>query len=114
MLLFNQEMSSWNAEKLPGECIGNCDSQRAENSVREPVPQIERNEHSEKDCMKHGICSHDVLHDGESDSSPNMANKNMMKKVYLSQVSFFLVQRAFFYKMNTQEACGLPTPCIPI
>ncbi|GLU19325.1 hypothetical protein SLE2022_355810 [Rubroshorea leprosula] len=67
-------------EKLPGECIGNLDSHRAENSVKVPVPQIEQNEHSEKDCMKHGICSHEVLHDGESDSSPNMANKNLMKK----------------------------------
>ncbi|GLT82166.1 hypothetical protein SLE2022_005740 [Rubroshorea leprosula] len=67
-------------EQLPGDHTGNFDGARAGNLVNEPVWQNGRNEHSEEGCMEHGICSHEVLHNGESDSSSNVANNNMMMK----------------------------------
>lgn len=89
LLVLNKKFSPWNAEQLPGEHIGNFDGGRAGNLVNEQVWQNQRNEHSEEGCMEHGICSHEVLHNGESDFSSHVADNNrMMKKVFFSFFNF--------------------------
>jgi hypothetical protein len=45
------------------------------NFVNQPVSRNEANEQFEMCCGENGICSHEVLRDGESDSGSKMVRK---------------------------------------
>ncbi|CAK9183470.1 unnamed protein product [Ilex paraguariensis] len=61
-----------------GEHSGDFDDGRAENLGDQLLLLNEAGEQSERCCGKHGICSHEVLRDGESDSNP-IQNKIVRK-----------------------------------
>ncbi|XP_021277860.1 NAD(H) kinase 1 isoform X1 [Herrania umbratica] len=69
-----------NAERFSAEHNGDFDCGRVENSNNQLVQKNEPDGHSEKGCMKHGICSHEVLRDRESDSNSNGDHNKMMRK----------------------------------
>ncbi|OMP09550.1 hypothetical protein COLO4_05366 [Corchorus olitorius] len=68
------------AERSSAEENGDFDCGRVENPDNQLIQQNELDEHSEKCCMKHGICSHEVLRDRVSDSNCNKDHSKMMRK----------------------------------
>ncbi|KAL9455145.1 hypothetical protein AB3S75_010536 [Citrus x aurantiifolia] len=52
---------------------------RLENSTSQPVLLNQEHEHSNRACLEHGICSHEVLQDAK-DVDSNMVNNKIMKK----------------------------------
>ncbi|KAH9741400.1 NAD(H) kinase 1 [Citrus sinensis] len=52
---------------------------RLENSTSQPVLLNQEREHSNRACLEHGICSHEVLQDAK-DVDSNMVNNKIMKK----------------------------------
>ncbi|KAF9665642.1 hypothetical protein SADUNF_Sadunf16G0144200 [Salix dunnii] len=67
--------------KSPGECNGDINAQQMENSTSQPRLRNEANEQSENCCIN-GLCSHEFLHDGETDSRGKAVQKKMMRKVH--------------------------------
>ncbi|XP_061959259.1 NAD(H) kinase 1-like isoform X1 [Populus nigra] len=65
--------------KSPGECNTDIDAQRVENSTNQPMQRNETNELSEN-CSTNGLCSHEILHDGETDSQAKAVPNRIMKK----------------------------------
>ncbi|KAF6140757.1 hypothetical protein GIB67_035184 [Kingdonia uniflora] len=57
----------------------------AENLSDQTVPQTISIEQLEKCCGKHGICSHEVLRDGETDFESKMNHNKIRKKVSSTQ-----------------------------
>ncbi|TYH53928.1 hypothetical protein ES332_D09G133800v1 [Gossypium tomentosum] len=68
------------AEQFSAEKNGDLDCERVKNSDNQSMLQNESNEHSETGCMKHGIWSHEVLRDRESDSNSNADRNKIMRK----------------------------------
>ncbi|MBA0615503.1 hypothetical protein Godav_015631 [Gossypium davidsonii] len=68
------------AEQFSAEKNGDIDCERVKNSDNQSMLQNESNEHSETGCMKHGIWSHEVLRDRESDSNSNADRNKIMRK----------------------------------
>ncbi|XP_022729891.1 NAD(H) kinase 1-like isoform X2 [Durio zibethinus] len=68
------------AERISAEQNGGIDCRTIKNSDNQLMLQNESDEHREKGCMKHGICSHEVLRDRESDSNSNVDCNKMMRK----------------------------------
>ncbi|KDP22112.1 hypothetical protein JCGZ_25943 [Jatropha curcas] len=66
-------------EHLPRECNGDCNKERTLNSKNLLVSSNGTNGQSE-DCCTNGICSHEVLQDGETDSDPMMVKSRIMRK----------------------------------
>ncbi|XP_038695050.1 NAD(H) kinase 1-like isoform X3 [Tripterygium wilfordii] len=66
-------------ERIQGECDRDFNDKKIENSANKPVMWNQTHERSEDCCMEHGICSHEVLRDGGTDSDSNMVNKMMRK-----------------------------------
>ncbi|XP_034687558.1 NAD(H) kinase 1 isoform X3 [Vitis riparia] len=64
-------------ELSSGEHNGDCS---AENLTNQPMMCNEARKQSERCCGKHGICSHEVLHNGEIDSDTEMVNNKFMRK----------------------------------
>ncbi|MBA0767623.1 hypothetical protein Gotri_016487, partial [Gossypium trilobum] len=67
-------------EQFSAEKNGDIDCERVKNSDNQSMLQNESNEHSETGCMKHGIWSHEVLRDRESDSNSNADCNKIMRK----------------------------------
>ncbi|XP_011032051.1 PREDICTED: NAD(H) kinase 1-like isoform X2 [Populus euphratica] len=65
--------------KSPGECNADIDAQRVENSTNQPMQRNETNEQSEN-CSTNGLCSHEILHDGETDSQAKEVPNRIMRK----------------------------------
>ncbi|KAH8498976.1 hypothetical protein Peur_074126 [Populus x canadensis] len=65
--------------KSPGECNADIDAQRVENSTNQPMQRNETNEQSEN-CSTNGLCSHEILHDGETDSQAKAVPNRIMRK----------------------------------
>ncbi|KAJ6424779.1 hypothetical protein OIU84_025534 [Salix udensis] len=65
--------------KSPGECNGDINAQQMENSTSQPMLRNEANEQSESCCIN-GLCSHEFLHDGETDSRGKAVQNKMMRK----------------------------------
>ncbi|KAL4335275.1 hypothetical protein GQ457_07G036550 [Hibiscus cannabinus] len=59
---------------------GNVDCGRVKNLDNQLMLQNELDEHFEDCCMKHGICSHEVLRDRESDSNSTVDRSKMTRK----------------------------------
>ncbi|TYI10357.1 hypothetical protein E1A91_A09G122500v1 [Gossypium mustelinum] len=68
------------AEQFSAEKNGDIDCERVKNSDNQSMLQNESNEYSETGCMKHGIWSHEVLRDRESDSNSNADRNKIMRK----------------------------------
>lgn len=68
------------AEQSLRENNGVSEGGRLENSTNQPVLLNQEREHSNRACLEHGICSHEVLQDAE-DVDSNMVNNKIMKKV---------------------------------
>jgi NAD+ kinase len=66
--------------KSPGECNGDIDAQRVENSTNQPMLRNETIEQSEN-CSTNGLCSHEILHDGGTDSQAKAVPNRIMRKV---------------------------------
>lgn len=64
-------------ELSSGEHNGDCS---AENLTNQPMMCNEARKQSERCCGKHGIFSHEVLHNGEIDSDTEMVNNKFMRK----------------------------------
>ncbi|KAE8734765.1 NAD(H) kinase 1 [Hibiscus syriacus] len=62
------------------EQSGNIDCGRVKNLDKQLMQQNDLDEQFEECCMKHGICSHEVLRDRESDSNSNVDRSKMMRK----------------------------------
>ncbi|XP_059625040.1 NAD(H) kinase 1 isoform X1 [Cornus florida] len=58
----------------------NFNDERADKWENQPVLSNQANEQSEKCCGKNGICSHEVLRDGEPDSISNVVEDRFMRK----------------------------------
>ncbi|XP_011045414.1 PREDICTED: NAD(H) kinase 1-like isoform X1 [Populus euphratica] len=67
--------------KSPGECNGDINTQQMENSTNQHMLRNEANEQSEN-CCTNGLCSHEILHDGETDSHAKAVQNKMMRKVH--------------------------------
>ncbi|KAJ6670795.1 putative proteinD KINASE [Salix viminalis] len=65
--------------KSPGECNGDIDAQRAESLTNQPMLRNETKEQSEN-CSTNGLCSHDILHDGETGSQAKAVPNRIMRK----------------------------------
>lgn len=64
---------------------------RLESSTSQPVLLNQEREHSNRACLEHGICSHEVLQDAK-DVDSNMVNNKIMKKVsYVINVVFITI-----------------------
>ncbi|PPR97733.1 hypothetical protein GOBAR_AA22939 [Gossypium barbadense] len=59
---------------------GNIDCGKVKNSDKQLMQQNELDKIFDECCMKHGICSHEVLRDRGSDSSSNVDRSKMMRK----------------------------------
>ncbi|GAV67899.1 NAD_kinase domain-containing protein [Cephalotus follicularis] len=66
-------------DSSPEEHVGDFDSGRIGNSAHQQMSNQET-VNSGKGNMEHGICSHDVLQDGESDSDPSVVYNRIMRK----------------------------------
>jgi NAD+ kinase len=66
--------------KSPGECNADIDAQRVENSTNQPMLRNETIEQSEN-CSTNGLCSHEILHDGGTDSQAKAVPNRIMRKV---------------------------------
>ncbi|XVE78921.1 hypothetical protein DITRI_Ditri14bG0016800 [Diplodiscus trichospermus] len=75
-----RNMQMEHKEQFSAEVNGDIDCGSVKNSDNQLMQQNEPDEHSEKGCMKHGICSHEVLRDRESGSNSNGDCNKMMKK----------------------------------
>lgn len=53
-----------------------------ENLAKQPMHCNEANENSEGGCTENGICSHEVLDDGESCLGSKAAHNKMIRKVF--------------------------------
>ncbi|RVW18252.1 NAD(H) kinase 1 [Vitis vinifera] len=67
----------WDLKLSSGEHNGDCS---AENLTNQPMMCNEARKQSERCCGKHGIFSHEVLHNGEIDSDTEMVNNKFMRK----------------------------------
>ncbi|XP_022752359.1 NAD(H) kinase 1-like isoform X2 [Durio zibethinus] len=67
-------------ERFSAEPNSDIDCGRVKNLDNQLMQQNEPHDHSEEVCMKHGICSHEVLRDRESDLNSNVDCNRMMKK----------------------------------
>ncbi|KAL3580056.1 hypothetical protein D5086_017891 [Populus alba] len=65
--------------KSPGECNAGIDAQRVENSTNQPMLRNETNEQSEN-WSTNGLCSHEILHDGETNSQAKAVPSRIMRK----------------------------------
>ncbi|XP_024464595.1 NAD(H) kinase 1 isoform X3 [Populus trichocarpa] len=65
--------------KSPGECNADIDAQRVENSTNQPMLRNETIEQSEN-CSTNGLCSHEILHDGGTDSQAKAVPNRIMRK----------------------------------
>ncbi|KAJ6385211.1 hypothetical protein OIU77_028407 [Salix suchowensis] len=65
--------------KSPGECNGDIDAQRAESLTNQPMLRNETKEQSEN-CCTNGLCSHEILHDGETGSQAKAVPNRIMRK----------------------------------
>ncbi|GFZ20702.1 NAD kinase 1 [Actinidia rufa] len=66
-----------------GESIGECNGERTGNSADEPVLSNQTHEQSDVCCGKNGICSHEVLRDGDTDSNFDVVQNKVMRKISL-------------------------------
>ncbi|KAK9125228.1 hypothetical protein Scep_014074 [Stephania cephalantha] len=66
--------------ELPSGDDNCCEHERIGNVHNESVLQTRSNEQSEKCCGKHGICSHEVLRDGERDPGSKILHDKYMRK----------------------------------
>lgn len=74
-------MFGYVAEHTRRESNGVIDEGKLENAIDKLVIPNQANDHSNSGCMEHGICSHDVLRDMESESKSNVSHGKMMRKV---------------------------------
>lgn len=65
-----------------GESNGDVNCERVDISADQPVLSRQTCEQSEVCCGKHGLCSHEVLRDGDPDSDCNVAHNRMTRKVF--------------------------------
>ncbi|KAI8526145.1 hypothetical protein RHMOL_Rhmol13G0286100 [Rhododendron molle] len=63
-----------------GESNGDVNGERADSSADQPVLSSQTYKQSEVCCGKHGLCSHEVLRDGEPDSDCNVVQNRMTRK----------------------------------
>ncbi|KAA8528073.1 hypothetical protein F0562_035058 [Nyssa sinensis] len=63
----------------PSSGAQNVNGERAEN-VEDPVLSCQASEQSERCCGKNGICSHEVLRDGEPDCDSSVVQNRIMRK----------------------------------
>ncbi|XP_057484109.1 NAD(H) kinase 1 isoform X2 [Actinidia eriantha] len=63
-----------------GESIGECNGERTGNSADQPVLSNQTHEQSDVCCGKNGICSHEVLRDGDTDSNSDVVQNKVMRK----------------------------------
>ena len=64
-----------------GESVGECNGERTGNSADQPVLSNQTHEQSDVCCGKNGICSHEVLRDGDTDSNFDVVQNKVMRKV---------------------------------
>lgn len=64
-----------------GESNGDVNGERADSSADQPVLSSQTYKQSEVCCGKHGLCSHEVLRDGDPDSDCNVVQNRMTRKV---------------------------------
>ena len=64
-----------------GESDGECDGERTGNSADQPVLSNQTHEQSEVCCGKNGICSHEVLRDGDTVSYFDVVQIKVMRMV---------------------------------
>ncbi|XP_044482764.1 NAD(H) kinase 1-like isoform X2 [Mangifera indica] len=67
-------------EQFLGKGNGYCHAERLENSTSNIVPHNQSEEHSRVGSLEHGICSHEVLQDAESDFDSDAVHNKMMRK----------------------------------
>lgn len=65
-----------------GESNGDVNCERVDISADQPVLSRQTCKQSEVCCGKHGLCSHEVLRDGDPDSDCNVAHNRMTRKVF--------------------------------
>ncbi|KAG5517506.1 hypothetical protein RHGRI_038043 [Rhododendron griersonianum] len=63
-----------------GESNGDVNGERADSSADQPVLSSQTYKQSEVCCGKHGLCSHEVLRDGDPDSDCNVVQNRMTRK----------------------------------
>ncbi|KAE9462209.1 hypothetical protein C3L33_05877, partial [Rhododendron williamsianum] len=66
-----------------GESNGDVNGERADSSADQPVLSSQTYKQSEVCCGKHGLCSHEVLRDGDPDSDCNVVQNRMTRKISL-------------------------------
>ncbi|EEF48919.1 NAD(H) kinase 1 isoform X2 [Ricinus communis] len=66
-------------EQSAKECSGDVFEGRTQNSDNQSIPSEHSNGRSEN-CCTNGICSHEILQDGETDSDSNVVQNRMMRK----------------------------------
>lgn len=72
-----------NSELSHGE-NGDCNDKRAGNVANQPVLGSQASGQFDKCCGEDGICSHEVLRDGETGSPSNLVHNKFMRKVLSS------------------------------
>lgn len=68
-------------EKSCHELQANLDDTRTNNPTNQPILSYKANEKSERCCSRNGICSHEVLRDGNPDSDSKMVRKVYFKSL---------------------------------
>ncbi|PSR86814.1 NAD(H) kinase [Actinidia chinensis var. chinensis] len=63
-----------------GESVGEYNGERTGNSADQPVLSNQTHEQSDVCCGKNGICSHEVLRDGDTDSNFDVVQNKVMRK----------------------------------
>jgi NAD+ kinase len=63
-----------------GESNGDVNCERVDSSADQPVLSRQTCKQSEVCCGKHGLCSHEVLRDGDPDSDCNVVQNRMTRK----------------------------------
>lgn len=72
---YSRKFLAWIAEKSPGEYCGDFDNARMGNLVNQSAHSNEANGQFEKRNGRNGICSHEVLQDGEPVFDSQMIGK---------------------------------------
>lgn len=73
-------LMAFNAEQSHVEHAGDFGGERVENSTNQSMLGTEANEQSENCCIN-GICSQEILQDGEANSHAKVAQNKIMRKV---------------------------------
>lgn len=92
-LSLSRSLMACDAEHSHEECNDDFDEKRTVNSTNQPLPS-NTNKQSEN-CLTNGICSHEILQDGETNLDSEMFQNRMMRKVTLIYASHFMSYFAY-------------------